>query len=116
MIKKIYILFICIFITSLVILLTSASTYAAISQSFNINDTDLYNETNTFNYLNSFGQNEARYDMSTRIQNRVVSTDGINGLTGSLGSNGTTGYNTQGTSSGISNVGYVYNKQFLQLM
>jgi hypothetical protein len=75
MIKKIYILFICIFITSLVILLTSASTYAAISQSFNINDTDLYNETNTFNYLNSFGQNEARYDMSTRIQNRVVSTE-----------------------------------------
>jgi hypothetical protein len=33
-----------------------------------------------------------------------------------LGLNGTTGYNTQGTSSGISNVGYVYNKQFLQLM
>lgn len=39
MIKKINILFISIFITSLVILLTSTNTYAAIIQSFTINDT-----------------------------------------------------------------------------
>jgi len=43
--------------------------------SYLITEEELYDETNTYDYISAYNPNEARYDFSAKNGNQVVSTD-----------------------------------------
>ena len=68
--KKIFTVF--IFVLLIVVCLFFANpVYAAENTKFNIDSTELYNQTNTYDYTGLNNPNEGRYNMSLKKDNDV---------------------------------------------